>query len=293
MSREETAQEFAENSYLLPDEFDIQSGIWAVRIGQNEAKSGYRAGPKSIEYYSLHFVSSGVVELEHGDGRVELSEGDLFCLFPQQTHSYRMIVSDSPLQMIWVAFDGPQARALLSMIPVSATSPYAHKKITKELQLTLQQLLQTGNQNNHYNKLRRSSLLYRLFSQLCGQPGKEEVNRNGPKEWIPDSLEYMRAYYREQIGIRQVADHVGIHRTHFSKLFTEEVGLNPSDYLRKLRMEQAVIDLRESSRSVLEIGLSLGYSDAASFTRAFGQYFGCSPRRVRVEGGNRIILSEF
>ncbi|MFX3631961.1 MAG: helix-turn-helix domain-containing protein [Candidatus Pristimantibacillus sp.] len=285
MPIEETPQEFIENYYFVPDEFDTQSGLWPVRFGQNEAKSGYRAGPKSIEYYSMHFVRSGAVELDTGGEKIELSEGDLFCLFPQQTHSYRKLESKSALEMSWIAIDGPQVPMLLSMVSISTNTPYARKKITKEILLTLQQLLQSGSTNNRYNKLRRSSLLYRIFSQLLGQADKAEVIRNSPKEWIADSMEYMRAYYREQIGVQQVAEHIGIHRTHFSKLFTEQVGINPSDYLRKLRMEQAVIWLRASSRSVLEIGLSLGYSDAASFTRAFGQYFGCSPTQIRMGSG--------
>lgn len=281
MPMEEHPFEHAENFYLVPDELDMMSGIWTVRMGRNEAKKGYRAGPKSITYYSLHFVRKGEVELDNGYEKVKLSEGDLFCLFPQQTHSYRMIQEQPALEMIWIAFDGPQASALLNMIFIRPLIPYVHKKMTKEIVLTLQQLLQTGSQHNRYNKLRRSSLLYRLFSQLCGVGEKPEAIRNGPKEWIPDGLEYMRAHYREQIGVRQVADHVGIHRTHFSKLFTEEMGLNPSQYLRNLRMEQAVLMLQESSRSIIEIGLSLGYSDAASFTRAFSQYYGYSPKQAR------------
>lgn len=287
MSMEENSQEYAENYYFVPDEFDIHSGVWAVRIGQNEAKRGYHAGPKRIAYFSLHFVRGGAVELDNGRERIMLSEGGFFCLFPEHTYTYRMVDHKSPLEMTWVAFDGPQSSLLLNMISVSPEVPYAKKKITKELLLTLQQLLQTGNEQSRYNKLRRSSLLYRLFSQLCGHQEKVEAVRSGPKEWIPDSLEYMRTHYREQIGVQQAADHVGIHRTHFSKLFTEQVGITPSEYLRKLRMEQAELLLRESSRSVLEIGLSLGYSDAASFTRAFGQYFGHSPKQTRsVKGSN-------
>src|SRR5690606_29080564 len=252
------------NVYLVPDEFDVQSGIWTVRLGQNVAKPGYRAGPRSIGHYSLHFVISGAVELDNGHEKVELDEGDLFCLFPQHAYSYRMLDHDSSLQMIWVAFDGPQASSLLARLPLQPMAPYAKKKVTKEIQFTLQQLLQSAIHNNIYNKLRRCSLLYRLFSQLCEQPEKAAATCNGPEKWIPDSLEYMNTHYGEPIGVRHAADHVGIHRTHFSKLFTEQVGMNPSDYLRKLRMDQAMCLLRTTSRSVIEIGLSLGYADAAS-----------------------------
>jgi len=85
-----------------------------------------------------------------------------------------------------------------------------------------------------------------------------------------------------------MADRVGIHRTYFSKLFTEQVGVNPSDYLRKLRMEKALHMVQYSSRSIVEIGLRIGYSDAASFTRAFGQYYGYPPSRARSDSPYRF-----
>lgn len=281
MSMEEHPQELAENYYFVHDEFDVGSGIWTVRIGQNEAKPGYRSGPRSIGYYSLHFVRSGAVEVDNGRMKAVLGEGDLFCLFPQYACSYRMLDRHTPLRMIWIAFDGPQVPALLDMIPLQPDVPYARNKTTVDMQLTLQQLLQTGGQTDRYYKLKRCSLLYRLFSQLSEQNEEPATVGSGPEQWIPESLEYMKTHYGEPIGVNHVAEHVGIHRAYFSKLFTERIGMPPSDYLRKLRMNQAMALLRGTSRSILEIGLSLGYSDAASFTRAFGQYYGFSPKQAR------------
>lgn len=183
--------------------------------------------------------------------------------------------------MTWVAFEGAMASPLLEMIPIRPSAPYVRKKLTLEVLLTLQQLLQSGNERSRRAKLMRCSLLYRLFDQLAERPGEAASADDSSKDWITVSLEYMRTHYGEPIGVRHAADHAGIHRTHFSKLFTERVGVPPSEFLRKLRMDQALRLLQETSRSVLDIGLSLGYSDAASFTRAFAQYYGCPPSRAR------------
>jgi len=48
-------------------------------------------------------------------------------------------------------------------------------------------------------------------------------------------------------------------------------------------MRRAIIDLRESCKSVTDIAFDLGYSDSAHFTRAFKRWVGCSPRRFRSE----------
>lgn len=282
--REESASEIAENFFFVPDEFDHHSGLWPVRFGSNTAKQGYNVGPRSIPYYSLHFVRNGQVKFDYGTGTVQLVEGGFFCMLPGHSYSYRMLPHAHPLQMTWIAFDGPQANRLLSWLNIGSGTPFKQKKPAPELQLTLEQLLRSARGQHPSYKLKRYTLLYRLFEQLCETPAQEEPElTRGPNEWIPKSIEYMKMHYGEPIGVKHVSDHIGVHRAHFSKLFTEQTGINPSDYLRRLRMDQALRLLQHTSRSVLDISLSLGYADATSFTRAFGQYYGRSPRQARLD----------
>jgi AraC-like DNA-binding protein len=53
------------------------------------------------------------------------------------------------------------------------------------------------------------------------------------------------------------------------------------DVVQQLRMERAVDLLKESREPVTSIAFSLGYNDAASFTRAFRQWTGAPPSRYR------------
>jgi AraC-like DNA-binding protein len=54
--------------------------------------------------------------------------------------------------------------------------------------------------------------------------------------------------------------------------------------VERTRMERAFDLLRESSQSITSIALSLGYTDIASFTRAFGRWTQSSPSDYRGEG---------
>ena len=286
MAFEETDKEFIETYYLVADELDANMGIWPLRMGRNKAKPAYCAGPKIISYYSLHVVLAGEVELTDRNVKTRLKTGDLFCLFPNRSYSYR-IMSDAgqaPLEMCWIAFEGALAASLLDMIPVRADMPFARNRLTKEVQLTLRLLLKTGAERSRRAKLKRCSLMYRLFSQLADKQEGTQYNTAEPGDWILDSVEYMKTHFREPISVRHAAEHVGIHRTHFSKMFTEHMGMNPSEYLRKLRMEQALHLLHTTSSPINEIGFSLGYEDATSFARAFRQYYGFSQNEARRSG---------
>jgi AraC-like DNA-binding protein len=66
-----------------------------------------------------------------------------------------------------------------------------------------------------------------------------------------------------------VAREVGLSRPHFFKLFRAQVGLTPNLYLNALRMERAIDRLAATQEAVADIGLDLGFSSQASFSRFF------------------------
>jgi AraC-like DNA-binding protein len=58
-------------------------------------------------------------------------------------------------------------------------------------------------------------------------------------------------------------------------------GLSFSDLVEQVRFQMAVEMMRDSRARLIDIGLELGYSDAANFTRAFRRWTGQTPRRYR------------
>lgn len=62
------------------------------------------------------------------------------------------------------------------------------------------------------------------------------------------------------------------------RLFRQELGLTPAEYVRKLRLSLAAMRLRSGKERILDIALDLGFSNADTFTRAFFREFGLNPR---------------
>ena len=73
----------------------------------------------------------------------------------------------------------------------------------------------------------------------------------------------------EPVDLDRVAREAGLSRPHFYKLFREQVGVTPNIYLNSLRMERAIDRLTTTTEAVAAIGLDLGFSSQASFTRFF------------------------
>ena len=61
------------------------------------------------------------------------------------------------------------------------------------------------------------------------------------------------------------------------RLFREQLGVTPAEYVRKLRLSRAAEALREKKAKVIDIAFDLGFTNVDTFTRAFFREFGMNP----------------
>ena len=69
---------------------------------------------------------------------------------------------------------------------------------------------------------------------------------------------------------------------YISKIFKEETGESPINYLIKIRLEKARdILLKSSDSTIKNIANEVGYEDAYHFSKLFKKYYGISPLYYR------------
>jgi AraC-like DNA-binding protein len=73
----------------------------------------------------------------------------------------------------------------------------------------------------------------------------------------------------EPIDLASISRAAGLSRPHFFKLFREQIGVPPTLYVNALRIERAIDRLAMGEENVADIGLDLGFSTPASFSRFF------------------------
>ena len=100
---------------------------------------------------------------------------------------------------------------------------------------------------------------------------------------VTRAKEYIELYYAKDIDLDEVSKYLQISPYYFSKLFKKKTGKNFIEYLTQIRMEHAKILLRNSSMSMKEICMEVGYSDANYFSRAFKKNVGLSPTEYKEE----------
>lgn len=63
------------------------------------------------------------------------------------------------------------------------------------------------------------------------------------------------------------------------RLFKQQTGLTPADYIRRLRLSRSALRLRSENCRILDIALECGFGSVDGYQRAFLREFGCNPRQ--------------
>ena len=100
-----------------------------------------------------------------------------------------------------------------------------------------------------------------------------------------DVVDYIEAHLAEEISIESVAKLANLSVYEFRRIFSFVAGISVSEYIRRRRLSVAASELLTSSCSVTDLALKYGYETPSSFTRAFKEFHGVSPRAMTKESG--------
>src|SRR5262249_2014609 len=125
------------------------------------------------------------------------------------------------------------------------------------------------------------------LSALSNQLVTEKDNAEPPL--VLKAREYIEKHKTEELPLADVAKASGASVFHFCKVFHKATGLKFTDYVARVRLEDARNRLLNPNLRVSEIAYDVGFQSLTQFNRTFKRVFGQSPSefRARVSSRNR------
>jgi AraC-like DNA-binding protein len=129
-------------------------------------------------------------------------------------------------------------------------------------------------QNEKHTQNPIENLLLDVYKKFLKQKsGKTPAWAQELKEIIQDQIDTNLA-----LSLKEISESLNVHPTYLSREFSKYFeDLSFGDYIRKLRIEKAIVLLNESKHSLAEIAYLTGFSDQSHFTRIFKKTTGKSP----------------
>ncbi len=213
-------------------------------------------------YYPLEFAQKLTEFITSGN---EKQVQEFLHLIEYENFSERRL---SPLMKQLLLSD---IRNTLLKIRFSVTSDIVtsseHEHLLEQIDAVLE------NSDLDYSTLSNTTLWMTSFYKPKQQEGNQLIRTI--QEYIKNN------YVDSSLCLNKISDQFGISESYFSYLFKAETKTNFSEYLEKLRMDQALTLLQTTSIPVSNLYLEVGYNNANSFRRAFKKVHGVSPKAIR------------
>jgi AraC-like DNA-binding protein len=94
-------------------------------------------------------------------------------------------------------------------------------------------------------------------------------------------VSYMNENYETVISLDKLSRNTYLSPVYISKIFKEETGESPINYLIKIRLSKARELLEDKQLSIKAVGEKVGYHDVYHFSKLFKKHLGCSPSAYR------------
>ncbi len=91
------------------------------------------------------------------------------------------------------------------------------------------------------------------------------------------SLDYIMEHYAMPIKISDLAAACHMSESHFRRLFGENIGMTPVEYVNRIRIWRACELIRRTSSSMEEVAMKVGFTTTSTFNRNFKRITGTSP----------------
>ena len=123
------------------------------------------------------------------------------------------------------------------------------------------------------------------LSALVNQIVLEKQNSEPPL--VQKARAYIEQHKMEPLSLAAVAQASGASVFHFCKVFKKATGLTFTDYVGRMRLEDAKTQLLNPSRRISEIAYDVGFQSLTQFNRMFKRVFGQSPTEFRAHLGTK------
>lgn len=275
---------------IFPNETFVDLSLY--QFGWEHCEPSHLYGPAARNHYLFHYVISGTGQLMADDSKgvtqtYQIRSGQGFLLSPGQISTY---VADQkiPWEYAWLEFDGLRVRELLGLTTLSVDQPVYHSN-SKELREQMMNEMLYIVQHAEESPFHLIGHLYLFFDYLTRSAASRSLIKGGRLQdfYIKEALVFIEQNFQNDISVEDIAARCGLNRSYFGKIFRNELGKSPQEFLISYRMTKATELLKLTRLSISDIGNAVGYPNQLHFSRAFKNVYGVSPKEWRNQ--NRIF----
>lgn len=174
--------------------------------------------------------------------------------------------------------------------PENVKIAYVSSEVTSHLAAQLRRrialLIQAVDEEGLARELKVMSHVFDILRLVAEDPSLMVVNpvsrfRGKTEDPIKKIIQFIDRHYMEDISLEDLGKTGGYNANYVSQLFRKHLGITFYEYLTRIRLRQALIDLRDTDRSMMEVAARNGFADMRAFNHYFKSSFSKTPLQYR------------
>lgn len=233
--------------------------------------------PEGFSDYQFLLTVEGEGLLEFGEQEISLKPGILLFIPPDTPHKYYK--TEGKWLTHWLTFHGNNVDELLETVlpnDIEIIKVDIKNQIYSRM-IEVNNLTYTNYQNN---SLKISAIIYSMIADFTSLLIKrDQHNFKQSVSQVERVIRYMEENFSNDIVLEEMASHVDISPQYLCRIFKDQLGLRPFEYLRQLRINRSKTLLIEDDSLLIEdIAKRVGFNNPSYYGSIFRQYEDMSPR---------------
>ncbi len=243
--------------------------------------------------YELYFLISGSRKYFLSTQIFTIQPNQIMLIKPNVSHQVtinlnipyeRYVLYISPKMMSELCKEFPS----INQTPTTPFFNLPENTFKQVIKLLLKLKLEADIQDPHSSDYIKSTLAELLI--LINRNNNTTTLSTSKKDIrLQNAIDYILANYAEPLTLEECADVACMSHSHFSRVFHQTTALSFKEFLNRIRIDKACELLENSSESITQIALIVGFSSESYFGYIFRKTKNISPSKYRTKYNKTIL----
>ena len=251
--------------------------FYPISAGHFFCVEGYHLVRKNYNSLLITHILDGSFTYIKDGKHITAHKGDTVILDCYKPHEY---YTNDSFESIWIHIAGANSFELFEEIERSEGNLIKCKDV-QHLRKLLFRVFDGMKGDYPTTELSVSLDIYKIFTELLNPQSTKSKGESNYEDSIQTVKEYIAENLNENLTVGALAEIVNISSSHFSRVFKQQTGFSPYDYILISRLNRAKYLLQVTDMTVSAIAYEIGFNSESNFIYFFTENEGISPGKFR------------
>lgn len=251
--------------------------FYPISAGHFFCVEGYHLVRKNYNSLLITHILDGSFTYIKDGKHITAHKGDTVILDCYKPHEY---YTNDSFESIWIHIAGANSYDIFEEIEKNEGNLVKCKDV-QHLRKLLFRVFDGMKGDYPTTELSVSLDIYKIFTELLNPQSTKSKGKSNYEDSIQTVKEYIAENLNENLTVGALAEIVNMSSSHFSRVFKQQTGFSPYDYILISRLNRAKYLLQVTDMTVSSIAYEIGFNSESNFIYFFTENEGISPGKFR------------